>query len=113
MTGMEQSTLKEGESAATQPPANDLPSVIEAMLSVQQPTDASPEFLSGWKAAVDAVTAAAADYVPAYTYQLYVDVHTGWVGVSEANAQLMRGRGHRVQRRLSGPWEPLPRHGDL
>lgn len=113
MAGMEQSTPTDGGNAATPAPASDLPSVIEAMLSVQPPSSAAPEFLSGWGAAMEAVTAAAVAHTPAYTYQLYVDIHTGWVGISKENAQLMFERGERVQRRLSGFWEPLPRHGNL
>ena len=113
MTGMEQTTLNDGENAATPASASDLPSIIEAMLSVQPPSSTAPEFLSGWGAAMDAVTSAALAHTPAYTYQLYVDIHTGWVGISKENAHLMFERGERVQRRLSGPWEPLPRHGNL
>lgn len=109
---MEQ-TPNDGVSAAPASPARDLPSVIKDMLRVRPPSDAEPGFLAGWTAALDAAAAAAADCEPAYTYQRYVDIHTGWVGVSDKNAQLMLGRGHRVQRRLSGPWEPLPRHGNL
>lgn len=113
MTGMEQNASNVGENAATPAPASDLPSVIEAMLTVQPPSSAAPEFLSGWVAAMDAVTAAAVAHAPAYTYQLYVDIHTGWVELSETNALSMFERGEKVQRRLSGPWEPLPRHGSL